>query len=93
MRYALAIALLVAGLFVNNAWAASDKEMALEARIPMEQAIATAVQTVPGGKPYEIEMSKENGRATYKVEIVDPTKKTYKVWVDAFDGKIVQKKD
>ena len=92
MRYALAVAILISGLCINTAWAASDKELALEAAVPMEQAIATAVQTVPGGKPYDVDMSKESGRAAYKIEIVDPAKKTYKIWVDAFTGQIVEKK-
>ncbi|HEV8243744.1 MAG TPA: PepSY domain-containing protein [Nitrospirales bacterium] len=91
MRYVLAIAILVSGLCFSDAWAKSDKQMALEATISMEQAIKTAVDSVPGGKPYEVEMDKENGRITYKIEIVDAAKKTYKVKVDAQTGKILEK--
>ena len=66
--------------------------MALEATISMEQAIRTAVESVPGGKPYEVEMDKENGRITYKIEIVDAAGKTYKVRIDAQNGKLLEKK-
>lgn len=92
MRYVLAVAILVSGLFVSEAWAKSDKQMALDATIPMEQAIKTAVDSVPGGKPYEVEMDKEDGRITYKIQIVDAAKKTYKVRIDALNGQLLEKK-
>ncbi len=92
MRYALAVAMLVSGLVVSEAWAKSDKQMALEATIPMEQAIKTAVDTVPGGKPYEVEMDKEDGRITYKIQIVDAANKTHKVRIDAQTGQLLEKK-
>ena len=92
MRYVLAVALLVSGLFFSDAWAKSDKQMALEATISMEQAIKTAVDSVPGGKPYDVDMDKENGHVTYKIEIVDAAKKSYKVYVDAQTGEIIEKK-
>ena len=92
MRYVLAIAILVSGLCFSDAWAKSDKQMALEATISMEQAIKTAVESVPGGKPYEVEMEKESGRITYEISLVDAAKKTSKVKVDAQTGKILEKK-
>jgi uncharacterized membrane protein YkoI len=92
MRYVLAIAILVSGLCFSDAWAKSEKQMALEATISMEQAIKTAVESVPGGKPYEVEMDKENGRITYKIHIVDAAKKTYKVRIDAQNGQLLEKK-
>jgi uncharacterized membrane protein YkoI len=92
MRYVLAIAILVSGLYFGDAWAKSDKQMALEATVSMEQAIKTAVDSVPGGKPYEVDMEKENGRITYEIEIVDAAKKTYTVKVDAQTGKSLEKK-
>lgn len=92
MRYVLAVAILISGLFVSEAWAKSDKQMGLDATIPMEQAIKTAVDSVPGGKPYEVEMDKEDGRITYKIQIVDAAKKTYKVRIDAQNGQLLQKK-
>lgn len=92
MRYVLAIAILISGLSFSNAWALSDKDLALEATISMEQAIRIAVESVPGGKAYEVEMDKENGRPTYKIEIVDPARKTYKVRVDAQSGQLLTKR-
>jgi uncharacterized membrane protein YkoI len=92
MRYVLAIAILVSGLCFSDAWAKSDKQMALEATISMEQAIKTAINSVPGGKPYEVEMDREDGRLTYKIQIVDATNKTYKVRIDAQNGQLLEKK-
>jgi len=93
MRYVLAIAILVTGLsFSDAAWAVKDKDMALGAVISMEQAIRTAVESVPGGKAFEAEIDKEDGRATYKVELVDPARKTYRVRIDAQTGQLLEKK-
>jgi len=91
MRYMLIVVIFAAGL-IGNVWAASEKEKALEATISMEDAIRIAVQSQPGSKPFEVEMETENGRTTYRVQVVDTDKKTYKVYVDAHDGKIVAKK-
>jgi uncharacterized membrane protein YkoI len=91
MRYLLVIAVFMLSV-AGNAWALSEKEYALDAKISMEQAIKVATDTTPGGKPYEVEMEKEKGRVVYRVQLVDPNKKTYKVYVDAQDGKIVEKK-
>src|SRR5438445_4949495 len=90
MRYLLAIAVLTAGL-VGNVWA-SEKEKALDATISMEQAVRTATATQAGSKAYAVEMETEKGRVVYRVEIVAPDKTTQKVYVDAMNGNIVQKK-
>ena len=90
MRYMLAIAVLIAGL-VGNVWA-SEKEKALDATVSMEQAIRTATATQAGSKAYEVSMETEKGRVVYRVEIVNPDKKTHKVYVDAMNGNIVQEK-
>jgi uncharacterized membrane protein YkoI len=91
MRYMLIVAIFAASL-VGNVWAASEKQKALEATISMEEAIRIATQSQPGSKPYEVEMETEKGRVTYRVQLVDADKKKYKVYVDAQDGKIVEKK-
>jgi len=88
MRYPLLVAAFVFALS-GAAWAASDKELALTATITMEEAIKTAVTSVPGGKPYEVEMTKKKGQVVYKIEIVDPSKNTHKIYVDAQSGKLV----
>ena len=91
MRYMLIAFIFAVGL-VGNVWAESEKTKALEATISMEDAIRIATQSQPGSKPYEVEMETENGRVTYRVQLVDTDKKKYKVYVDAHDGKVVAKK-
>ena len=88
MRYPLLVAAFVFALS-GAALAASDKELALTATISMEEAIKTAVTSVPGGKPYEVEMTKKKGQVVYKIEIVDQSKNTHKIYVDAQSGKLV----
>jgi len=91
MRYMLLVVIFAVGL-VGNVWAASEKDKALQATISMEEAIKIATASQPGSKPYEVEMETENGRVTYRVQLTDASKKKYKVYVDAQDGKIVEKK-
>jgi uncharacterized membrane protein YkoI len=88
MRYPILAAVFVLSL-AGAAFANSDKELALTAAVSMEDAIKAATSTVPGGKPYEVEMTKKKGQAAYKVEIVDPSKKTHKVFIDAQNGKVI----
>ena len=90
MRYMLIVAIFSAGL-IGNVWA-SEKEKAFEAKISMEEAIKIATQSQPNSKPYEVELETEKGRVTYRIKLVDADKKKYKVYVDAQDGKIVEKK-
>ena len=91
MRYML-IALIFSVGLIGNAWAISEKQKALDATISMEEAIKIATKSQPGTKPYAVEMETENGRVTYRVQLTDDAKKKYKVYVDAQDGKIVEKK-
>jgi uncharacterized membrane protein YkoI len=90
MRYLLAALILVAGL-TGTSWAVFEKQKALEATVSMEEAIKIATQSQPGSKPYEVEMESEKGRVVYRIQLVDAEKKTYKIYVDAQDGKIVKK--
>jgi uncharacterized membrane protein YkoI len=93
MRYVFILAILLFSVSLSGpVGAASEKDFALDAKIPMEQAIKIATDSSPGSKPYEVEMEKEKGRVVYKVELVDANKKKSKVYVDAQDGKIVEKK-
>jgi uncharacterized membrane protein YkoI len=87
MRYLLLSAVFI--LSLGSAVWAGDKDLALTAAVSMEDAIKAAVASVPGGKPYEVEMTKKKGQGAYKVEIVDPAKKSHKVYVDASNGKII----
>ena len=88
MRYLLLSAVFILGLG-SAVWAASDKELALSAAISMEEAIKAAATSVPGGKPYQVEMTKKKGQVVYQVEIVDQSKKSHKVYVDAANGKLI----
>ena len=88
MRYLLLSAVFILGLG-STVWALGDKDLALTATVSMEDAIKAALTSVPGGKPYEVEMTKKKGQAAYKVEIIDSSKKTHKVYVDANNGKII----
>lgn len=88
----IAVALLV-GLSFGNAWAMfeSDKKLSESATITLENAVKTAVGSVPG-KAVEVNMGKDDGRVVYKVEIIDSAGKSRHVYVDANNGNILQKK-
>lgn len=88
----IAVALLI-GLSFGNAWAMfeSDKKLSESATITLENAVKTAVGSVPG-KAVEVNMGKDDGRVVYKVEIIDSAGKSRHVYVDANNGNILQKK-
>ena len=88
----IAVALLM-GLSFGNAWAMfeSDKKLSESATISLENAVKTAVGSVPG-KAVEVNMGKDDGRVVYKVEIIDSAGKSRHVYVDANNGNILQKK-
>ena len=87
MRKILAIALL-SGVITTPAWALfeTNKDLIATAKITLEEAVRHAVKAVPG-KAVEAEIGKEDGRTVYEVEIIDASKKTHKVYVDAETGK------
>jgi uncharacterized membrane protein YkoI len=89
LLYAASLTLVAMGLSVSPGWALfeSNKELSDQARVSMTDAIKTAEQTTHG-KAVEVNMGKDDGRVVYKIETVDGTKKTRKVYVDAVDGKI-----
>jgi len=84
----LAIALLC-GVISSPAWALfeTNKELVATAKIPMEEAVRTAVKAFPGSKAVEAELGKEDNRTVFEVELIDANKKTQKVYVDAETGK------
>lgn len=86
MKKILAIALL-SGVITTPAWALfeTNKDLVATAKITLEEAVRHAVKAVPG-KAVEAEIGKEDGRTVYEVEIVDASKKTHKVYVDAETG-------
>jgi uncharacterized membrane protein YkoI len=75
---------LMAGLMGSSAWALfeTNQELAKNATVTLDKAVLAAVAAVPG-KAVEAELSKEEGRTVYKVEIIDNANKTKTVYVDA----------
>ena len=90
MRYVIA-ALLAASLGIGPAWALfeTNKQLAESATITMDQAVKTAVATVPG-KAVEAQMGKEDGRTVYEIDIIDSSKKERTVYIDAQTGKTLK---
>ena len=77
-------AIFIAGLMSSTAWALfeTNKELSKSATVTMDKAVQAAVTAIPG-KAVEAELSKDEGRTVYKVEIIDNADKTRKVYVDA----------
>lgn len=48
----------------------------------LDKAVQAAVAAMPG-QAVEAELSKDEGRTVYKIEIIDNNNKTQKVYVDA----------
>ena len=92
MRYVMVTAVLAATLWTVPAFALfeSNKELADSARITMDQAVKTALSTVPG-KAVEAQLGKEDGRVAYEIEIIDQNRKSRTIYVDAESGKTMKK--
>jgi uncharacterized membrane protein YkoI len=84
MKKVFVAVVLMAGLMGSSAWALfeTNKELAKSATVTLDKAVQAAVAAVPG-KAVEAELSKEEGRTVYKVEIIDNANKTKTVYVDA----------
>jgi len=84
MKNLFIAAILIAGLMRSTAWALfeTDNELAKSATIAMDKAVLAAVTAIPG-RAVEAELSKDEGRTVYKVEIIDNADKTRTVYVDA----------
>jgi uncharacterized membrane protein YkoI len=50
--------------------------------VTLDKAVQAAVAAMPG-QAVEAELSKDEGRTVYKIEIIDINNKTQKVYVDA----------
>ena len=70
----------------------SDRHSAIvdSASIPMQDAVRTAEASIPGGKAIEAELTKEGDRVVYEVDVLDNTKSSRTVYVDAKNGMIVR---
>jgi len=84
MKKLYLVAIVIAGLMGSPAWALFEthQELAKSATITMDKAVLAAVTAIPG-TAVEAELSKEDGRTVYKVEILDHADKTRTVYVDA----------
>lgn len=73
-----------------QAWAFVDSRASLAdgSRIPLEVAIQEAKAIVPG-QAIDAEISQQNGRAVYEVQILDPARQTHSVFVDARSGEVL----
>ena len=85
--WTLALALVVTTTTSGWALFESNKELSAQARVGMAEAIKTA-ESSSHGKAVEVSMGKDDGRVVYKIETVDSSNKSRKVYVDALDGKI-----
>lgn len=84
MKKVFMAAVLMAGLMGSSAWALfeTNKELAKSATVTLDKAVQAAVAAMPG-QAVEAELSKDEGRTVYKIEIIDNNNKTQKVYVDA----------
>ncbi len=86
--FKILISSIIAGaLAAGPAWALfeSNKELIASAKIPMEEAIKSAIKAVPG-KAAEADLGKDDGRTIWKIEVIDHNNKSQTVYVDAQTG-------
>ena len=78
---------MVGALAVSPAWALfeSNKELVASAKIPLEEAVKSAIKAVPG-KAAEADLGKDDGRTIWKIEVIDHNNKSQTVYVDAQTG-------
>ena len=80
-------AIIVGILSAGQAWALfeTNKELIAGAKVPMEEAIRSAIKIVPG-KAAEADLGKDEGRTIWKIEVIDKHNKSQTVYVDAQTG-------
>ncbi|HET6676936.1 MAG TPA: PepSY domain-containing protein [Nitrospira sp.] len=79
--------IMVGVLAAGPAWALfeSNKELVAGAKIPLEEAVKSAIKAVPG-KAAEADLGKDDGRTIWKIEVIDHNNKSQTVYVDAQTG-------
>ena len=88
MLRGVVISSIMAGvLAAGPAWALfeSNKELVAGAKIPLEEAVKSAIKAVPG-KAAEADLGKDDGRTIWKIEVIDHNNKSQTVYVDAQTG-------
>ncbi|HKT34338.1 MAG TPA: PepSY domain-containing protein [Nitrospira sp.] len=80
-------AIIVSALAASPAWALfeTNKELIASAKIPLEEAVKSAIKAVPG-KAAEADLGKDEGRTIWKIEVIDHNNKSQTVYVDAQTG-------
>ena len=80
-------AMIIGALSAGPAWALfeTNKELIAGAKVPMEEAIKSAIKVVPG-KAAEADLGKDEGRTIWKIEVIDKHNKSQTVYVDAQTG-------
>lgn len=79
--------IMVGTLAAGPAWALfeTNKELVAGAKVPLEEAVKSAIKAVPG-KAAEADLGKDDGRTIWKIEIIDHNNKSQTVYVDAQTG-------
>lgn len=87
MKKVIAVGLVLGALASGPAWALfeTNKELVASSKISMEDAIKSAIKTVPG-KAAEADLGKSDGRVVWKIEVIDAANKSQTVYVDAQTG-------
>jgi hypothetical protein len=86
----------VLGCFGQSAWADNQEESPLaaslgqtETSVTLAQAVLTAVAAIPG-RAVEAQLSADEGRIVYEIEIIDLEQDIRRVYVDAEAGKVIK---
>jgi len=67
----------------------AESDMAADAKITLNQAIAAALKEVPGGKAFEAESERENNKLAFEIEVISGDK-FMEVQIDAMTGKVLE---
>ena len=80
-------AVVAATVAASPAWALfeTNKELIAGAKVPLEEAVKSAIKAVPG-KAAEADLGKDDGRTIWKIEVIDHNNKSQTVYVDAQTG-------
>ena len=80
-------AIIIGVLAAGPAWALfeTNKELVASAKVPLEEAVKSALKAVPG-KAAEADLGKDEGRTIWKIEVIDHNNKSQTVYVDAQTG-------
>ena len=86
LRLMMSVAV-VSALAAGPAWAIfeTNKELVASAKIPLDEAVKSAVKIVPG-KAAEADLGKDDGRTIWRIEVIDHNNKSQTVYVDAQTG-------